>query len=212
VRAREKKTAVQKIALAHLRRQELEQRVRTLPRCSQKEATRYRHVVVEWMIAVCDDLNYSLEAELLSVRYYDRFVHFADEPIPREDLQLVAAAALLLASQFEDVYPIGARDLSWLTDDHFSAAEITAQELHMLRVLDGRLMLATEASFLCEALQNTTTNDPADVVLAVVRQARFFIEDFLEMVPTTHDSLPSDVARTAVDLARARIRREDKND
>jgi len=152
------------------------------------------------MFEVCDDRDFSFEAALLSVRYYDRYVHFVDEPIARDDLQLAAVAALLLASRFEDTCPVDARDLEWLTDYAYSAAEIVDQEIRMLRVLDDRLMLATESSFLCDAACGVSGD--AVVAMAVLRLARRFVEKFHALVSTATGPLPSEIARAAVELAR----------
>jgi len=68
----------------------------------QGEVTpRMRSILIDWMIEV--QVNFSLVQETLylAVNILNRFISI--EPIARERLQLVGAAALLVASKHEEV-------------------------------------------------------------------------------------------------------------
>ena len=58
---------------------------------------------VDWMIEVQINYNLSQETLYLAVDILSRYIRY--EWVSRNDLQLVGAASMLIASKYEEIYP-----------------------------------------------------------------------------------------------------------
>ena len=68
--------------------------------------------------------------------------------MPRNQLQLVGAAALLIAAKYEEVYPPSIRDFAYITADTYSTKEIREMERDILKTLGYRLNKPLPINFL----------------------------------------------------------------
>lgn len=69
-------------------------------------------------------------------------------PVPREDVQLVGATALFIASKYDERYPPVAEDFVFICDDAYSRQQFMDREMHMLRVIDFDLGIPLSYRFL----------------------------------------------------------------
>ena len=105
-----------------------------------------RTVVVDWMVCVQVRFQLLQDTLFLSVTLLDRFL--AVHPILKEELQLVAITALLLASKYEEVCALQVADLVYVTDNSYTASHVHAMESLMLKALDYFLGTPTATCFL----------------------------------------------------------------
>ncbi|XP_072372064.1 G2/mitotic-specific cyclin-B1-like isoform X4 [Scyliorhinus torazame] len=62
-----------------------------------------------------------------------------DNPVTKQNLQLVGVTAMLVASKYEEIYPPAVRDFVVITDDAYSCAQIQQMERLILKKLDFSL-------------------------------------------------------------------------
>ena len=107
----------------------------------------WRHIVVDWMLEVCEDLEVGAEVFLLAVHYLDTFV--SSTPIRKSQFQLAAATCLLIASKMlPHSTPFLISSLVDYTDNCYTKQEIVAWELLILHRLKWNLTTTTTASVL----------------------------------------------------------------
>jgi cyclin A len=105
-----------------------------------------RALLVEWMVAVCEDFRISSDVFHLSVATVDRALRILS--LPPNQIQLLGCAAMLLASKFENVFIVNVEDLVYMTDNTYTRAQILDMETRVLTALDFRLVAATPKPFL----------------------------------------------------------------
>lgn len=103
----------------------------------------HRSIVANWIyeIAATDGFG-STEAQL-AMWLFDRFLSLFPSSIPCNRLQLVACAALLVATKYEATHPISLHRLEDLSDNSCKGLEITHVETIILNTVKHRLMWPT---------------------------------------------------------------------
>ena len=102
---------------------EQESRAVVDPMKDQQEINeRMRSILVDWLIEV--HLKSKLEPETLyiTINIIDRYLSVAKAT--RKTLQLIGCCALLIASKYEEIYPIDIDDLIYVCDRAYSRAEV----------------------------------------------------------------------------------------
>jgi len=107
---------------------------------------RMRTILIDWLIEVTEEMRLNQETLYITVSLIDRFL--SKMSVLRAKLQLVGAAALLVAAKYEEIYPPGAKDIIYLTDDCYTVDQLFRMEDLMLKVLDFNVSLPTPNSFL----------------------------------------------------------------
>ena len=105
-----------------------------------------RGILVDWIIEV--HLRFKLKPEtlFLTVNIIDRYLEKTQ--IMRTRLQLVAVAALLLATKYEEIHVPELRDFVFITDNAYSKKEILEMEKSILITLEFSLNIHSSYRFL----------------------------------------------------------------
>lgn len=100
----------------------------------QKEVSaKMRTVLIDWLNEVHLQFHLFTETYYLTVGIIDRYLH-EFTMTSRKSLQLVGVAAMFLACKYEEMYPPMLKDFVFITDDTYSAEQITAMEQRILKV------------------------------------------------------------------------------
>ncbi|OXB63325.1 hypothetical protein ASZ78_015660, partial [Callipepla squamata] len=108
-----------------------------------------RTMLVDWLVQVHLKLKLSQETLYLSVAIIDHFLQ--DNAETNQNLELVGIAALFLASKYEEINVPPIEDLSSVTTNAFTAAQICQMETKILQALDFRFYLPLHLQFLRRA-------------------------------------------------------------
>lgn len=103
-----------------------------------KSTPRMRSILVNWLVQVHSNFKLCLETLHMSISILDRYLQ-ANKLIGRESLQLVGAAALLIACKYEEIYLPNLGDFSYVCDDVFTTKQILQTERDILQVLEFNL-------------------------------------------------------------------------
>ncbi|KAJ2950530.1 hypothetical protein O0L34_g8773 [Tuta absoluta] len=104
-----------------------------------------RKVVTTWMLEVCEEQQCEEQVFPLAVSYMDRFL--ASRAISRQQLQLLAVTAMLLASKFRQCHPLSVDLLCAYTDNSVHPDEVRQWEVMLLQRLNWQLSIATAFDF-----------------------------------------------------------------
>jgi len=107
---------------------------------------RMRGILIDWLVDVHKKYKLRPETLFLAANLIDSFLE--KKRIARQQLQLVAVVALLIASKFEDVHPPQVQELVFLTDKAYSRDELVAMESCMLNALGFEICRPTAFHFL----------------------------------------------------------------
>ncbi|GAB9472317.1 hypothetical protein Gpo141_00009498 [Globisporangium polare] len=152
-----------------------------------------RAMLIDWLVEVHNHFNLQPETLFLTVNYIDRFL--AKVPVKRENFQLVALTALLIASKYEEVHPVDIEDLVYICERSYTAQQIVTFEKEMLQAFKWQLVVPTSSGFLEYYI------DKLSVDLQVAQLATFFSEQALLDFPLSAKYVPSVVASSALLLA-----------
>ena len=86
------------------------------------------------------------ETLYLTFNLIDRFLERVQ--VSRSKLQLVGVTCLLLASKYEEIYPVEVRDVVYVTDKAYTKQQILRMEGVVIRSLEFRLTVPTHYKFL----------------------------------------------------------------
>ncbi|XP_063232258.1 G1/S-specific cyclin-D2-like [Bacillus rossius redtenbacheri] len=121
-------------------------------RCVQTEMRPYmRKVVATWMMEVCEEQRCEDTVFPLAVNLLDRFLCRCR--VPKQQLQLLGAATLLVASKLRQSQPLAVDLLCYYTDDAFRPEDLHAWELLLVTKLEWRLSAVTALDCADHALQ-----------------------------------------------------------
>ncbi|EJW84105.1 cyclin domain-containing protein [Wuchereria bancrofti] len=100
-----------------------------------------RHLLVEWICDSAREFNLSTESLHMAVSIVDRVLNTLQ--CPREKLQLLGAAALLLAAKFEEIYPPEVKEFARITAYTFHETEIIRMERIVFARVEYQLLAPT---------------------------------------------------------------------
>eukprot|EP00092_Neocalanus_flemingeri_P037043 GFUD01040328.1.p1 GENE.GFUD01040328.1~~GFUD01040328.1.p1 ORF type:complete len:286 (+),score=50.66 GFUD01040328.1:416-1273(+) len=110
----------------------------------QTEVTpRMRFTLLDWMVDITRQLEFSLETWCLAVNYLDRFL--GTQLLAKDCLQLVGLTALWLGAKQEELNPPSTEELVALSAATFSATNFKHMELILLAKLKFSLAAPTAA-------------------------------------------------------------------
>jgi len=124
---------------------------RHLPRHNYMDAQaditpKMRAILVDWLVDVHRKYKLRLETLFLTVNLIDRFLD--QRQTIRQKLQLVGAAAMLIASKFQDINPPKISDFVYITDNAYTKEDILQMEVVILADLKFDLCIPTPAHFM----------------------------------------------------------------
>ena len=152
-----------------------------------------RAIIVDWLIEVTDVVSQHPNTLYLTVSLFDRYC--ARVHVEKKKVQLVAVAALFIASKYEEVYSVpNTATLTYCTDHSFTKSDIILMEKLIVDELDWRLSVPTAYSFLMIFLSLVDASE------FIKNAAQYYIERILqEHVMLKY--LPSEISCAAVVLA-----------
>lgn len=105
-----------------------------------------RQVLVDWLVEMQESFQLTHETLYLSVAITDLYMSKKD--VKREDMQLLGATAILLASKFYERYPPYLDDLVFVCDEAYSREQFLQQEIELVQVVDYDINLPVSYLFL----------------------------------------------------------------
>ena len=122
-----------------------------------------RSTLIDWLIQVQYNFKLLPESLFLTCNIIDRF--FASRQISNREVQLVAVAAMLIATKYEEIYPPLLKDFVYISENQFSEEKILEMELQILVQLDFDMQLTSAYRFL-ERFAKITRLDEVTFYLA----------------------------------------------
>ncbi|XP_059286570.1 G2/mitotic-specific cyclin C13-1-like [Lycium ferocissimum] len=134
----------------YLHQMEIEKKRRPLPdylEKVQKDVTaNMRGVLVDWLVEVAEEYKLLVDTLYLAVSYIDRFLSV--NVIPRQRLQLLGVASMLIAAKYEEIKPPHAKDFSYITANTFTKKDVVKMEASVLQSLKFEMGNPTAKTFL----------------------------------------------------------------
>ena len=105
-----------------------------------------RSKLIDWIIKTHYNFKLLPESLFLTINIIDRY--FASRQIAPREVQLVALAAMLIATKYEEIYPPLLKDYVFISDQMYAAEEILEMEKSILFQLDFDIQLTSAYRFL----------------------------------------------------------------
>jgi len=113
----------------------------------QVDLTRFmRSLLVDWMVEVQENFELNHETLYLGVKIVDTYL--SKVPVGKQTLQLVGAAAMFIASKYDERVPPLVDDLTYICDGAYNHDELIAMEVAILRVIGFDLSMPISYRFL----------------------------------------------------------------
>ncbi|KAL1462795.1 hypothetical protein WDU94_014602 [Cyamophila willieti] len=114
---------------------------------------RMRTVLLDWLSEVCEVYTLHRETFYLTIDYIDRYLSTNVNIVPKQQLQLIGVAALMIAAKVEEIYPPKVSDYAYVTDGACSSQDILSTEMNILAVLEWNITPVTAHYWLNVFLQ-----------------------------------------------------------
>lgn len=105
-----------------------------------------RLLLVDWMVEVQQQLEFNHEILYLSVKLLDLYLN--TKRIDKEKLQLLGAAAMLVACKFEERMAPPLDDFIYVSDNAYDTSELVKMEIDILRTLQYDIGVPLSYTFL----------------------------------------------------------------
>ena len=105
-----------------------------------------RSTLIDWLIQTHYNFKLLPETLFLTVNIIDRYMSI--KQVTKSQVQLMGAAAMLIASKYEEIYPPLLKDFVYITDNQYTADMILDMEKSQLMVLDFDIQLTSSLRFL----------------------------------------------------------------
>ena len=159
----------------------------------QSISTNLRAIIVDWLTELTNVVSQHPNTLYLTVSLFDRYC--ARVHVEKKEVQLIAVAALFIASKYEEVYSVpNTATLTYCTDHSFTKSDIIVMEKTIVHELDWRLTVPTAYSFLTIFLSLVDTSD------FIKNASQYYIERVLQEHAMLKYS-PSQISCAAVVLA-----------
>ena len=169
---------------------------------------RMRGILVDWMMAVCNENKFSHETMFLSITYMDQYLSI--QTTHKNKLQLLGAVCIFIASKYEEEPDyLKVKEIEHITVEMYPRSEILNMEKAVLQVLDYRLLYATPPSFLSIYLNQICSYYTDSDVKKIRSLSCYLIELSLMNYKLSYTALPSMIAATAVYTAIKIVIKED---
>ena len=103
-----------------------------------------RRILIDWLNEVHLRFKLKVEVLYLACHILDRYCML--EQVHKNKLQLVGVTALLIASKYEEIWPIELRDCVYLTDSAYTREEVLDMEGKILKRLNWQITVSTTSS------------------------------------------------------------------
>ncbi|XP_053606375.1 G2/mitotic-specific cyclin-B3 [Plodia interpunctella] len=143
-----------------------------------------RALLVDWMVEVQESFELNHETLYLAVKLVDLFLARSSQPpasqppqppqlLTKEELQLLGAAALFIASKFDERIPPLVDDFLYICDGAYTLSQLLKMEMNILKVVDFDLGIPLSYRFLRRYARC------ARVSMPTLTLARFVLEQCL---------------------------------
>ncbi|XP_013186998.1 G2/mitotic-specific cyclin-B3 [Amyelois transitella] len=138
-----------------------------------------RALLVDWMVEVQESFELNHETLYLAVKLVDLFLTRSSKTQPRhehltkEELQLLGASALFIASKFDERIPPLVDDFLYICDGAYTLSQLLKMEMNILKVIDFDLGIPLSYRFLRRYARC------ARVSMPTLTLARFVLEQCL---------------------------------
>ncbi|CAG9784136.1 unnamed protein product [Diatraea saccharalis] len=138
-----------------------------------------RALLVDWMVEVQESFELNHETLYLAVKLVDLFLtrstktQSQKEHLTKEELQLLGASALFIASKFDERIPPLVDDFLYICDGAYTLSQLLKMEMNILRVVDFDLGIPLSYRFLRRYARC------ARVSMPTLTLARFVLEQCL---------------------------------
>ncbi|XP_075992768.1 cyclin B3 isoform X2 [Anticarsia gemmatalis] len=138
-----------------------------------------RALLVDWMVEVQESFELNHETLYLAVKLVDLFLTRSTKTQPlknqltKEELQLLGASALFIASKFDERIPPLVDDFLYICDGAYTLSQLLKMEMNILRVVDFDLGVPLSYRFLRRYARC------ARVSMPTLTLARFVLEQCL---------------------------------
>ncbi|KAG4067064.1 hypothetical protein HA402_000055 [Bradysia odoriphaga] len=130
-----------------------------------------RMLVVDWMVEVQETFELNHETLYLAVKVLDSYL--GQKVISKDNLQLLGAAALFIASKFDERIPPMIEDFLFICDGAYDQAELIGMELDVFRTINYDLGFPLSYRFVRRYAKC------AFISLPILTLARFILEHSL---------------------------------
>lgn len=114
---------------------------------SQVCLTRWmRSLLVDWMVEIQESFELNHETLYLGVKLVD--LYLSKMTVSKETLQLVGAAAMFVASKYDERIPPLIDDFLYICDGAYTRKELIRMEINLLKVCDFNLGIPISYRFL----------------------------------------------------------------
>jgi len=112
-----------------------------------------RKMVVDWMLEVCEEQRCDDDVFALAVNYFDRFLSLGGTPVAKNQLQLLGAVSMFIASKLKESLPgLSGEKLVIYTDNSITLKQLFDWELFLLSKLRWDMAAITPIDFLDQLL------------------------------------------------------------
>lgn len=154
---------------------------------------RMRAILVDWLCSVHHKFKCEPETLYRTVSILDRYL--AQRAASRKELQLIGTTAMLIASKYEEIYPVELKDLVYICDHLYTKDDIIDMETQMLQTLNYQISIPTIYKFFVRYL-NVGRADKE-----IIFVSSFVLEESLRSYDTLKYK-PSQLAAAAVLVGR----------
>ncbi|XP_034231565.1 G2/mitotic-specific cyclin-B3 [Thrips palmi] len=113
----------------------------------QIDLTRFmRSLLIDWMVEVQENFELNHETLYLGVKIVD--IYLSKVTVSKQTLQLVGAAAMFIASKYDERVPPLVEDLTYICDGAYTHDQLIAMEASILRVIGFDLSMPLSYRFL----------------------------------------------------------------
>ena len=92
-----------------------------------------RHLLIDWMVEVQQQLEFNHEVLYLSVKLLDLYLN--NKKIDKERLQLLGGAAMFIACKYEERIPPAIDDFIYVSDNAYNRQELIKMEIDILKTV-----------------------------------------------------------------------------
>jgi hypothetical protein len=156
-----------------------------------------RATLVDWVINVHRKFKLLKPVLPLAINIMDRFLSVRQ--LKKDQLQLLGAASLLIASKFEEIYPPEVEDFVHISDRAFKKAAVIQMEGEVLNTLKFEVSVPTTFAFMSRFLKVAQADEDTEKMAELIVDAAMLEYSMLKY-------LPSVVATSSVVLAQSLLR------
>ena len=130
---------------------------------------RMRSTVIDWLVEVHRKLKLNTDTLFYSVYYIDKYL--SNKDLDKSKFQLLACAAILVASKNEEIYPPQISDLVHFSCDSFTSIALNRMESSLVTTLDYQLHPILPSQFLRRFLKIAECNSKETILSHFINES-----------------------------------------